>query len=57
MIEGSSSVSVDDYAPLWKFVTKLEKIGRGEEIESENVVIALNHSIDLILESRSISCG
>ena len=55
-IEGSSSVPVDDHTPLWKFVTKLEKIRREEEIGSENVVIALNHSMDLIIESGPISC-
>jgi len=55
-IEGSSSVPVDDHAPLWKFVTKLEKIEGEEEIGSENVVISLNHSMDLILKSGPISC-
>ena len=54
-IEGSSSGLVDDHAPPWKFITKLEKIERGEEIESENVVIVLNHSMDLILKSQLLS--
>jgi len=56
-IEGFSSVLVNDHAPLWKIVTKLENFGRGEEIGSGNVVIALNHSMDLILEAGPISCG
>ena len=29
--EGSSSEIVDNHTPLWKYVTKLEKIGRGGE--------------------------
>ena len=56
-IEGSLSGSVDDHAPLLKFVTNWRKLEGEEEIGSENVVIALNHSIDYILKSRLISCG